>query len=417
MKSTFAVVLILSAALGAQDLAITHVRAHPITSPVIEDATILIRDGIIKAVGVAIRIPEDIRTIDASGKDAWPGFIDGWTTLGLSEIGSVSSTVDTREIGEWQAHLRARAAINPFSAHIPVARVNGVTTAAVVASGGAVGPEAAVIDLAGRTVEDMLIPTGLSLRVLTLPRPPRREPRQKDADFWKKVEKSWEKTRKLFERARELKALVDARGDDLDARVSGQERLALLALGAHLERGDPFLVRVESRDAILAALRFAKKHDLHLVLAGLRDAWEVVAELRESGHRLLLGSVFSTPRKHEPFDAAYASAAVLHRAGLTFGFMTASSSNVRNLPYAAAMAVSHGLPREAAMRALTLGAAEALGIAGSHGSLFPGKVANIVITSGDPLDVRTSPTHVLVRGRLVPLTSRHTELAAPFLAR
>lgn len=408
--------LLLAAAASSQDLAITGVTAHPVSSPAVEEATILVQDGLIAAVGREVPVPEGVEVLEGRGLHAYPGMIDGWTSLGLTEIRSVRGTVDVRELGDWNAALRAAAAINPFSAHIPVARVNGITTALVVPRGGLVGGVAACIELHGRTVPEMLVSQALPLRELDIPAPPVRDGSEEEKEYWRKAEEDWVDLERHLERARRAKRLRDL-GLEHPAQgpVEAREWHSLVATGRHLDAGHPWLLRADRREHILAALRFARKHDLRLVLAGLRDAWQVAARLADSPHAFLVGSVFRLPAEDEPYDASYAMPAVLHRAGVRFGFMTGSSAGVRNLPYMAAMAVAHGLPRDTAVKALTLHTAGALGIEKTHGSLYPGKVADIVLYPGDPLDVRVSPRAVIIRGRRVSLETRHTRLAEPFL--
>ncbi len=412
------VIVAIGAAAGAQDLVIKDVTAHPVSAPAIENATILISKGRIAAIGTDIRVPAGVSVKDGRGLDAWPGFIDGFSQLGLTEIGSVPGSIDTTEMGEWNAHLRAAAAINPHSEHLPVARANGITTALVVPGGGLLPGTPVLLDILGRTVPSMEVPDAPPLLVLALPAPPARKYTADEAKTWDaEVEKGWKRIEEFLERARKFGAITAADRAADPGALPGQEMLALRACARHLDLKGRFLVRADTREHILAALAFAKKHGLGLVLAGLREGWKTTEALKAAGHPLLLGPPFPVPDRDEPYDAAYANAAALHRAGLTFGLLSGSSANVRNLPYQAAMMAAHGLPPEAALRALTLGGAEALGIAGSHGSLEPGKLADIVLWRGDPLDARADPESVLIRGRPVPRTTRHTRLAEPFLPR
>ncbi len=411
------ILAVLVGGLSGQDQAIVNVSVYDVEAGAIkQDVVILLKGDRIHAVAPGLSVPDGATTLDAKGATAYPGFIDAWTTLGLNEIPSVQATNDTSEIGKWNAHMRAGAAINPHSAHFPVARCNGITSAAVIPGGGTLPGQAEVLDLFGRTVPKMRITTPATLRVLNLPAPPRRNYSEKEEkDYAKKVEKSWKDVEEQFTQARRLAKVLSTGNQRAGSRVPGQQRLSLRATAEHLDRGAPWLVWANDRDHILAVLDFAKKHELRLVIAGLQDGWKVAERLKDSGHGLLVGSSFSSPDTHDPYDAVFSNAAVMHRAGCRFGIVTNSNSNVRNLPYQAAMSVAYGLPREAALRALTLEPARVLGIEASHGSLEAGKIANLVIYSADPLEASTDPEQVFIRGQRIPLISRHTFLAGPFL--
>jgi imidazolonepropionase-like amidohydrolase len=257
MRTPLVLLLFATVAFG-QHVAITNVHAHPVSSRAIEKATILVRDGLITAVGVAVDIPPGVPIVDATGLEAWPGFIDGWSLLGLTEVRQVRSTVDTGEMGDWQAHLRAASAINPHSEHIAVARVNGVTTAGVVAASGIIGGETAALDLFGRTVTEMTIKAEHPLRVLQLPAPsPRKWAGAESKNYWKATEKKWKKLEDYLKQARELARHLEEGVVDFGETMSGQDRLALRATARHLAGAHPWLVRADRRDHILAALRFA----------------------------------------------------------------------------------------------------------------------------------------------------------------
>ena len=416
----FAIILscVVAAGAGAQD-AIVNVNVYDVKSGEVQrDVVILLNGDRIAGVGKGLPVPRGARVLDAKGATAYPGFIDGWTTLGLTEVPSVQATNDANEIGRWNAHMRAGAAVNPHSAHFPVARVNGITTAVVVPGGGTLPGEAALFDLFGRTVPQMRIEKPGALRVLRLPAPPRQTFTKKEAkDAEKKLKKSWKPLVEQLDKARRLGKLLAAGAANAGRAVPGQERLSLRATAEHLQRGDPWLVWADSRTHILAALRFAKENDLKLVIGGLKEGWTVAKQLANTPHGLLVGSPFGRVGAEDPYDAGYANAAALHRAGVKFGICTNSSSNVRNLPYQAAQAVAYGLPRGVAIRAMTSEPARILGIGRTHGSVEEGKVANLVLYDGDPLDARINPKHLFIRGVRVPLISRHTYLAEPFLPR
>jgi len=165
-------------------------------------------------------------------------------------------------------------------------------------------------------------------------------------------------------------------------------------------------------------LRFAKDEKLNAVLYGAAEGWKVVDVLARAEVPVVIGPVLALPnRREDPYDAAYANAAVLARAGVRYAIMADDPENTRNLPFHAAMAAAHGLPHEEAVRAVTLYPAQILGLDKQVGSLAPGKVADIVVTDGDLLDVRAPVTALWIGGRSVPLENRQTQLADRYRAR
>lgn len=411
--------LILVAGLSAQNQAIVNVDVYDVhLGTIAKNVILLIRGDKIDRIGPRLRIPQDAKVFDGEGMTVYPGLIDAWTTLGLTEVAQVKATNDASEIGKWNAHMRAGAAINPHSAHFPVARCNGVTTAVVVPGGGTFSGQAELLDLFGRTVPKMRLEAPGRLRVLRLPGQPRRDYTEKENKGWKdKVDKAFKPVADQLEKARRLGKLLESGNERAGANIPGQERLSLRATAEHLRRGDPWLVWADNREHILAVLDFADKHDLKLVIAGLKDGWKIADRLKDSGHGLLVGSPWVRPDANDPYDAGFANAAAMHRAGCRFGVVSNSSPNVRNLPYQAAMFVAYGLPRAAALRALTIEPARVLGIDATHGSVEEGKVANLVLYDGDPLEASTNPRHLFIRGRRIPLISRHTFLSDRFLDR
>ena len=415
-RAAFALFVIMVSTAPAQVTWIQNVRLHQPDGKVSDPTNLTLKNGIISKIGSQERPGDTDEILDGTGLVAYPGFIDGWSELGLTEVDSVRATIDTSEIGRFNLHLRAGIAVNPHSSHIPVARVNGITSALVVPRGGLLSGRADLLNLLGRTVPSMT-QKAPPIAVIQLPRTGRRELTAKGGKKWEEnLDKSWKELETHLNEARRLLEL-QKKGIHPDLRERpGQERLSLMATAEHLRKDGRWLIRAESADTIRAALRFGKKHNLKLILAGLKEAWKVADELKESGHGLLLGSPWSRPAQTDPYDSVFSNAAVLHRKGLKFGFCSQSASNVRNLPYQAATCVAYGLPREAALRALTLGTAEALGASDQVGTLEVGKRANLALFAGDPLDATVNPIDVIINGSRVPLVSRHTLLADPFIS-
>jgi imidazolonepropionase-like amidohydrolase len=183
-------------------------------------------------------------------------------------------------------------------------------------------------------------------------------------------------------------------------------------------RGEmPVIFDVTTVDQIRGVLALADTFGIKVVLRGAREAWRVADSLAMRKIPVIVGPLTSVPGADDPYDMTYANPGVLARAGVKIAFQTSDAANSRNLAYNAALAVAYGLDADAALRALTINAAEIFGVADRYGSLAPGKVANVVVTTGDPMDVRSVVRHLFIRGQPVSLDDRHTRLYEQFRAR
>ncbi|MEN3002072.1 MAG: amidohydrolase family protein [Armatimonadota bacterium] len=387
--------------------AIVNATVHPISAPPIEWATVLIRDGRIEAVGKEVTVPPDAEVYNAQGLHLYPGFIDASTTLGLVEIGAVSATVDTAETGSFNPNARVEIAINPDSELIPVARVNGITTAVVAPSGGVLSGMGCVINLDGWTWEDMCIKSPLGI-YLNFPAPSGDASQSAEAR-----RRDWESRmrplRDFFENARRYARARSAEGKEGVPIHERDPRFeAMLPV---LEGKLPLFVRVESALGIQAAIRWAEEEKVRLVIVGGSEAWKVADLLREKGVPVILERVHALPRTEDaPYDQPFITPKLLHEKGVLFCIASADASNVRNLPYHAATAVAFGLPHAEGLKALTLYPARILGLEHRLGSIEPGKDANLILTTGDPLDIRTEVRQVWIGGRPIEMSSKHLRL-------
>jgi imidazolonepropionase-like amidohydrolase len=206
-----------------------------------------------------------------------------------------------------------------------------------------------------------------------------------------------------YGRVRDEAKARGARGPDFDPRL---EALVPFARG---ER--PIVLTVSDARSIREAVAFAERMKWKVILSGCAEGWKVAKLLAEKKVPCLVGPVLAAPRQsHEPYDTAFHNATVLWKSGVRFAFRTSESSNVRNLPYHAGMAAAFGLPREEALRAVTLSPAEILGVADQLGSLDVGKRADVVVADGDLLEIRTHVKHLFIGGSEVPLDTKHTRL-------
>jgi len=395
---------------AAQTLAIQGGTVHPVSGPSYS-GTVVVRDGLIEAAGAGVEAPSDAEVIDATGLHVYPGLFNAFTSVGLVEIGSIAATQDDSESGD-TPHLRALEAVHPASEIIPVTRANGITHVLSAPGGGPWAGQASAILLDGWTVEEMAIAPSVGV-VLEWPS---LETREFDFSTFSVREKKFSEAKKDYDRT------IDELGDWIDAArqydharsaagsgTAVEQNHALEAV-AKLTRGElPLIVLADRARAIRDAVAFAGQHVLRLVLASGRDAAQEAELLAEKGVPVILGAVQALPvQDDDAYDGPFTAPGDLKRAGVPIAFGTFDSSSARVLPYEVATAVAFGLDPEAALRALTLGAAEILGLDDRVGSIEAGKWANLIVTDGDPLEVRTAMRHVIIRGHDVDLANRHS---------
>src|SRR5690606_16320100 len=385
------------------------------TGQTLQNTDVVIRDGRIEAVGANASVAGAVE-IDGRGKYVYPGMIDAYTPLGLAEIGGIATMNLRSEMGEYNPHMRAVVAINVDSDMMAITRANGVTTAITAPSGGVISGQAALINMAGWTWEDMAVEQTAAF-VLNYPR----QPSFRFGGFGGGSNPAAERAarERIESQVRELKAvLTTARAYD-QQRAAGSEETDLMYEALRpLVRGEvPALISADTEDQIREAVELGRELDIRVIINGGRDAWKVRELLAQNDVPVVLGSIQSTPASDAPYDALFAQPGVLHEAGVKFAFSTGGSANARHVPYHAALAVGYGLPKDAALRALTVWPAEIFGAADRIGTIEAGKIANLFVSTGDPLDIRSQVTDVFIRGRRVPKDDRQTRLYEQYNAR
>ena len=394
---------------GGATVAIVGGTLHPVTAPEIANGTIVLQGGRIVAMGSGIAVPSNARVVDATGRHVWPGLIALDTRLGLFEIGSVQATVDTDEIGGNQPDIRASASLNAESVHIPVTRFNGVTRAQASPQGG--GPwmgQSCVIRLAGDTWEELLH-VDRDMLHLSFPRVGNTAKEKKEPEVLKELAKQLGEAREYARLGDEAQSKGSAK-PPYDARL---EALAPFALGQKR-----VAVHADGAQTLLYAIKWIGEQKLDAVIVGAREGWKVADELAKSKLPVIVAGTLALPSgEFDPYDAPYANPAVLHRAGVPIAISSGDDENVRNVGFHAAMAASFGLPREEALRSVTLYAARMLGLDKELGSLALGKLGDVVVTDGDILDTGTQVHYVFVEGVQQPMSNRQTELAEKYRKR
>jgi imidazolonepropionase-like amidohydrolase len=395
--------------------AITHATVVPVTGPRIPNATVVIRDGKIAAVGANVAVPPNAQLLDGTGLFVYPGLIDSGTQLGLVEIGSVPGGQDNQELGQFNPQDNVLTAVNPHSAHIGITRANGVTSVITSAQGGLIQGTAALIDMAGWTPDEMA-ERGQAAMVMTYPRTGGRGRFGGGGRFGGPAPEGAEaqnrQVQELYAYLRNAKAYNERPNPAVQNR-------AYAALGPALRGEMPVVFDVETEGQIRGVLALADTFHLKVILRGAQEAWMLADTLAARKIPVVVGPMTQTPSGDAPYDAVYALPGVLARAGVLIAFQSGDGGegNARNLPYNAALATAYGLDPEEALKAITINPARIWGVGDQLGSIEPGKTANLFLTTGDPLDVRSLVKHVFIRGERQPWDDRHTVLYEKFRAR
>ncbi|WP_051669774.1 amidohydrolase family protein [Bryobacter aggregatus] len=402
------------------------ITVFPVSGPKVENTTLLVVDGKIAEIGAKIA-PKGVRVIDGKGLQAYPGLINSATNIGLSEISSIRETNDTGELGDFNPQLRAIVAINPETEHIPVVRANGITTVLTLpgtggSGGGASGiiqGQAALIHLDGYTFEEMEINRSAAYQM----RFPSMQSRAFDFDTFQQANGSFADAKRRYEaQMQEVKHFFsEARAYMLakNAKTPGlRVNLKYDAMIPVLEGKAPVMIAAGKEREIRAAIAFAEAEKIKIILADVREPGKAVELIAAKKIPCILGPVTQLPPEADmTYDYNYALPAQLHKAGVKFAFGSFQNQFARNIMFEAASASAYGLPYPEALKALTLNAAEIFGVGDKYGSLEKGKYADLLVTNGDPLEVKTEIKMLFIQGRPQSLESKHTRLYEKYRAR
>ncbi len=410
--------LALAAPAFGQQIAITGGTVHTMTgNGVMENGTILVEDGKILAVGQNFPVPPGYDVVDATGKWVTPGLMNAVTRLGLQEVMMVSATSDHGALGApFSAAFDVSYGLNPNSSPIAVTRIEGITRAAVIPSAVSYRPTSngnhsvfgglgALIHLGGG--DDILVrPRAVMYAELG-------EAGAVKAGGARGA--AWVTLITALKEARDFDANRQAyqRGWREDALTP---RLDVEALVPVVAGEIPLMARVERASDLRQVIALKESFpQLRFIVLGGKEAWMVAEDLAAANIPVILNPFDNLPASFEGLAATSNNAARLHEAGVLFAIAGGSSgmvevSNARLIPQTAGNAVAHGLPWQAALEALTINPARIFGIADRYGSIAPGMEADVVVWDGDPLEVMSSPETVMIRGEIVPLTSRQTKL-------
>lgn len=390
---------------------------HVGNGSVIENGIIQIKDGKIEKVGKDISIPAgETNVVDAKGKQVYPGLILPTSSLGLVEINAVRATNDAREIGDMNPNVRSIVAYNTDSKVINTLRSNGILAANIVPQGSFLAGSSSVVQLDAWTWTDAAVKAdgGMHLYMPSLmPRPsfgrfgggmpggPNAAGQQSDP-----VKEGLEQIEKLKAFFREAKAYNGATTHD-------ETNLKYEAVKNLFDKKQKFYVHANSVKQMLVALDFVKEFGFDVVIVGGSESWQIPDLLKQHNVSVILQQMHSLPTSNDDaVDQPYKAAAELQKAGVTFAISDDDGqTRGRNLSFNAGTAVTYGLTKEQALAAITLNAAKIMGVADKTGSIEPGKEANIIISSGDILDMSTSNvTDAFIQGRKINLDDKQKQL-------
>ena len=396
-----------------QPTLITNATVHVGNGQVLQNASILITDGKISAVGTNVTAPPGVKTINAQGKHVYPGLILTESNLGLVDVNAVRATSDAREIGELNPSVRSIIAYNTDSKVINTLRSNGILMANIVPEGGLISGSSSVVQLDAWNWEDAVykMDAGIHFRMPTLMPRPRGfggfggggGPNQPPSDPVKEGLDQIESIRSFFAQAKAYAA----------ESTHEQTNLKFEAVKGLFDKSKKLYVHANTVKQMLIALDFIKQFGVDLVIVGGMDSWQIADLLKQNNVSVILNQPHSLPTlEDDDVDQPYKTAAQLQKAGVVFTINdNDGQTRGKNLPFNAGTAAAYGLSKEEALQAITLNAAKILGVGDKTGSIEVGKDANIIISEGDILDMRTSMvTDAFIQGRKIDLTDKHKQL-------
>ncbi|MEX0724481.1 MAG: amidohydrolase family protein [Gracilimonas sp.] len=400
-------------------IAITGATLHTVTNGTIEGGILLIDGSEITFVGENARITNEYTRIDASGKHVYPGFIDGWSGLGLVEISAVPVTVDDAELGQFNPHMYAFTAFNPHSASIPVTRVSGVTTVLSHPSSGSISGKASVMDLWGYSPDSMAVKKSGAL-VMNLPSSGGGGwwDNRSEEEIKKQYEENLKEINDFIDKARFYDRMMKAYEADPSGKTKPDHDPRMEAMREVLAGEVPVVISVDDEKEILDALEWIKKHnDMRFIFEGVSEGWRVAEEIAEAGVPVLTTTLYTPSRDYDNYQRPYQNPGLMAEAGVKVAIVSNDTENSRNTAFEAGYAATYGMGTEEAVRAVTINPAEIFGVDDKLGSLEAGKQANLFIADGDPFEPLTKIEHVFIQGYKIPMDSRQIQLYQEFLDR
>jgi imidazolonepropionase-like amidohydrolase len=410
-----AAVLATTSPATGQVVAITNAEIHPVSGPVIPNGTLVMDGDRIVAVGANVEVPTGARVVEGAGRVVTPGFIDSNSQIGLGEVGGwAPGTLDfATEVEELGASFNPVRAVNPENSYIPIVRLRGVTATALIPFAGAdqlFAGQASVISLDGESLDEMIRRESAGVVTAMGEVGSARSGGSRAANLQQLHDALWDARARMLGAADDV---GDAAEDDDDPRLkgdrSGLSDRELDALVPVISGEVPLVVGAHRVSDLRLAVALQEEFGLRLVIDGGAEAWRIADELAAAD----VAVIVTAPRNLPTFDGLFASLenpGRLAAAGVEVVFLGGAEGWRPELSQMAGLAVANGMDHAAALRGVTLGAAEVWGVADQMGSLEPGKRADVVVWSGDPFELSTSAEHIFIGGREIPEDSRQERL-------
>ncbi|HEY8895819.1 MAG TPA: amidohydrolase family protein [Niastella sp.] len=392
-------------------LFITNGTIHVGNGQVIENGTIEVNNGKIVQVGANISVTNDAKVVDAKGKQVYPGLILPVTDLGLKEIGSgVRGSNDYSELGDYNNSIRSIVAYNTDSKIINTLKANGILLAGVTPQGGTISGSSTVVQLDAWNWEDAAykMDNAIHLNMPSFISRPNRF-----ALFAGTPQPPTDPTKEALKKIDDIKTLFRQAKAYLQETTHKETNLKYEALKGLFNKTQKLFVHAEQVKQMLIAIDFVKEFGFDVVLVGASECFQIADLLKQNNIAVILQDEHALPAtEDDDVDQPFKTPAMLQKAGILFALNDENSeTRYRNLPFNAGTAVAYGLTKEQALQAITLNSAKILGVDDRTGSIEAGKDANIIISEGDILDMRTSIiVHAFIQGREVSLDNKQKQL-------
>jgi len=395
---------------------IKNATVHDGNGKTTENATVVITDGKITAVGTNVTIPPNATTIDAKGKHVYPGLILPVSSLGLVEISSVRASSDVREIGDMNPNVRSIVAYNTDSKVINTLRSNGILMANIVPQGSFLAGSSSVVQLDAWNWEDAAVKTDAGMHFYMpslMARGGGRFGGGGGGGRFGQQQSQGDPVKEGLDKIEGLKTFFREAKAYLAEPTHKEENLKFEAVKGLFDRTQKFYVHANIVKQMLVALDFVKEFNFDVVIVGGSDSWQIADLLKQNNVAVVLQQQHSLPTlDDDDVDQPYKSATALQKAGVVYSISDDDGqTRGRNLAFNAGTAAAYGLTKEQALQAITLNAAKILGVSDKAGSIEVGKDANIIISEGDILDMSTSKvTDAFIQGRKIDLTDKQKQL-------
>lgn len=393
---------------------IKNATIHVGNGQVITNGVIKIKDNKIEEVGANVTVPADaVSVVDAKGKNVYPGLILPASNLGLIETSAVRATNDSRELGELNPNVRSIVAYNTDSKVINTLRSNGILLANIVPQGSLIAGSSSVVQLDAWTWQDAAYKTDEGIHFYMPSMLPRRGPGGFGGGGGggnNAQEPRTDPVKEAYEKIDGMKIFFKEAKAWLAEPTHEETNLKFAAVKGLYDKTQKLYIHANTVKQLLAALDFVKEFGFDVVIVGGSDSWQVADLLKQNNVSVILSQPHNLPTmEDDDVDQPYKTAAMLQKAGVLYSINDDDGqTRGRNLPFNAGTAAAYGLTKEEALQAITLNAAKILGVADKTGSIEVGKDANIVISDGDILDMKTSVvTDAFIQGRKIDLNDKH----------